>query len=340
MLEINNRTSFKSSVVPGMDKDGHDYAAVIIKGTFAIQSNNRDLTISDEQVPINFEDIFFGEPGQSSIKYGSDASLTKKGSDIVLIGNAYTNSGNRKWVDVSVTVGHINKTIRVFGDRRWYRSLGSWRASQPIPFDKMPLLYEKAFGGKDLSHTNPARHGLDKRNPVGTGFCVSDNKKHLEGLPLPNLEDPRAYIKSWKDKPNPACFGFIGHDWLPRVKYAGTYDETWQKERCPLLPGDFDDSFFNSAHPDLTSDAYFKGGETVQVVNASRSGNVSFYLPRISFDISMWIKGKKKVHVPKLDTIIIEPDDLRVIVVWRATVPCFREFLYIDSVRIKETKDT
>lgn len=334
MLDINNRTSFKTSVVPGIDKEGHDYATVIIKGTFDIQSNNSTLEMSDEQIPINHEDIFFGEPGQSSIKYGFDAPLVKKGCDVVLIGHAYTNGGNRKAVDVSLIAGHLNKTVRVYCDRRWYRSLGSWRISQPIPFDKMPLMYEKAFGGKDISHADPARHGLDKRNPVGTGFCVSGNKKHLEGLPLPNLEDPKAPIKSWKDKPDPACFGFIGHDWLPRTNYAGTYDERWQTERCPLLPNDFDEFFFNSAHPDLTTKSYFKGGEPVKVVNASRNGNISFHLPRISFDISIWIKGEKKEHAPNLDTVIIEPDEQRVMLVWRVAVPCFRNFLYIERIKI------
>ncbi len=50
MLDINNRTSFKTSVVPGIDKEGHDYATVIIKGTFDIQSNNSTLEMSDEQI--------------------------------------------------------------------------------------------------------------------------------------------------------------------------------------------------------------------------------------------------------------------------------------------------
>lgn len=337
MLEIKNQTSYEVAVIPSIDKEGYDYATVVVKGTFDIKNNLARLSLSDEQVPIVYGETYFGEPGQSSVKYESDTCLVKKGCDIVLLGHAYTNGRNRKVVDVSLQIGQLNKTVRVFGNRKWYRSLVSWRRSAPIPFDRMLLTYEKAFGGKDESHSNPTKHEWEKRNPVGTGFCVSGTKKRLEELPLPNLEDPKAVIKNWKDKPSPAGFGFIARNWIPRVKYAGTYDDSWQKKRCPLLPNDFDEFFFNGASPDLIASDYLKGGEPVKVFNASSNGNISFNLPKISFDISVWIKGEMKVHTPNLDTVIIEPDEQKMILVWRTAVPCFRAFLYIDRIRIKQT---
>lgn len=336
MLEISNRTPFEVGVYPGMDKNAYDYAAVVVKGTFDVKNHQDQLPVSQEQAPITEADECSGEPGASSVKYESDTCYTKKGTDVVLVGHAYAKGGSARVVDVSLKAGHLSKTVRVFGDRMWCRALGAWRSTDPRPFDTMPLVYERAFGGEDKAHPNPSKHGLEQRNPVGTGFAVSGRAERLEELRLPNLEDPAELIRGWGDEPRPAGFGFIGRNWVPRTEYAGTYDEAWQKDRCPLLPDDFDEFFFNGAHPDLISKQHFKGGESVQVVNASKDGDLSFNLPKRSFDVTVWIKGEETAHSPNLDTVIIEPDDHRVILVWRATVPCFRLFRCIDRVRVKE----
>ncbi len=336
MLEISNKTPFETAIVPGLDKDGYDYAAVVIKATFDIQNNNDSLSISENQIPIVFSAEYYGDPENSSIKYESDTALSKKRTDVVLIGHAYSRRGKKEAVDVKLRVGALDKTVRAIGNRRWFKALGFWHTSDPVPFGKMPLLYENAFGGIDTAHSKPAKQGCEKRNPVGTGFCISGKKDHLNGLHLPNIEDPRRLIKKWKDRPPPAGLGFIAPNWEPRVHYAGTYDEIWQKERLPLLPKDFNELFFNSAHPDLISKQYLRGREPVNITNASKDNDLSFYLPEKHFDVSVLIKGEKKEFSPNLDTVIIEPDEQRVMLAWRATIPCFRQFSHINMVGIKE----
>src|SRR5207302_3596070 len=61
----------------------------------------------------------------------------------------------------------------------------------------------------------------------------SDLAGHLSGQRVPNVEYPKSLI-SWK-QPRPAGFGPIARDWVPRVEFAGTYDEKWEQERLPLL---------------------------------------------------------------------------------------------------------
>lgn len=335
MLELRNQTPFEVGMIPCLDKEGYDYVAIAIKGTFDLVKNNASLSVSEAQIPLAWGDEFYGEPGVSSVKYESDTCQIKSGTDVILKGHAYAKGGGRSAeIDVQLQVGPLNKTVRVIGDRKWGKSLGMWRWSGPEPFDRIPLVYERAFGGNDTSDPDPAKHDYEKRNPVGTGFSIA--KKNLEGMPLPNLEDPGMPIKGWDDKPAPAGFGFIGRDWAPRVKYAGTYDEKWQKERFPMLPSDFDPSFFNGASPDLIARPHFKGGEPVRVVNASPEGELKFKLPARRFDISLWIKGKESAVIPVLDTVVIEPDEKRLLLTWRATAPCFKQFLYIDRVRVKE----
>ncbi|QIO08920.1 DUF2169 family type VI secretion system accessory protein [Acinetobacter lanii] len=48
----------------------------------------------------------------------------------------------------------------------------------------------------------------------------------------------------------PAGFGFIGRSWLPRIAYAGTYDQKWLDEQHPYPPFDMDYRYWNGAPED------------------------------------------------------------------------------------------
>ena len=309
----------------------------VVKGTFGIPADGSAPILADEQVPMLSVDEHYGEPGLSSVKYEMDTCLVKPGTDVVLVGSA-TPSQTARRIDVGLQVGPVKKVVRVFGDRRWERSMGRWHMSEPEPFDTMPLVYERAFGGFDETHDNEKKHKFEPRNPVGTGFTARRSTDHLEGLLLPNLEDPAQLISGFKDTPDPAGFGFTGRHWQPRVGFGGTYDDAWQDDRCPFLPDDFDERFFNGAARGLVTKQHLVGGEAVRVVNASAAGELRFSLPRREFDITACIKGEMVESGCVLDTVIIEPELNRMILTWRATIPCPRKFLYIDHVRLRERK--
>lgn len=337
MFEIANETPFEVALVPGADKDGCDYAVVILKGTFDLAGDGDDLPPAEEQASIVFADEPYGEPGESSVRYESDICLRKGGTDVVLVGNAYPRGGRGRVAEVRLQLGSLEKTVRVFGDRVWYRKMGFWKHTEPEPFESMPLVFERAYGGVDESDPNPEKHDYEKRNPVGTGFAVAARKERLEGLALPNLEDPQAAVTSWKDRPAPAGFGFVGRGWAPRIGHAGTYDEAWQENRCPLLPEDFDERYFNGGAPGLVASPHLAGGERVRLAGASPEGVLGFSLPVRDFGVDVWIKGGKRSAHPVLDTVVIEPDASRLMLTWRATMPCSREFLYVDCVIVSET---
>jgi hypothetical protein len=337
MLEIKNHTYFETGLAPAMGKDGLEYAVFAIKGTFDIPSSGAEAAFSPVQVPVTLADEYYGEPGFSSVKYEMDTGLIKPGTDVVLVGSAVPQQTVTR-VDVGLQVGPAKKVIRVFGDRRWERSMGRWRMTDPEPFDTMPLVYERAFGGTDDTHEKDKKHGYEPRNPIGTGYAAGRGSAKLEGMLLPNLEDPKQLISGWKDRPDPAGFGFVGRHWQPRVAFGGTYDDAWQEERCPFLPEDFDERFFNGAARGLVTRGHLVGGEAVRVVNASSAGELRFELPRREFEISALIKGELKENSCVLDTVVIEPDERRMMLTWRATIKCPRAFLYIDHVRLKERK--
>ena len=336
MLEIKNRTPFAAAIVPGLDREGRDTVTVIVKGTFDLGGRTA-LVPSALQVPIAHAETFHGEPGLSSIKYEADACPAKRGTDVVLVGHAVSIRPVPS-LDVSLSVGPVRKTVRITGDRVWFRSLGGVAVSDPIAFTRMPLVYERAFGGGDRAVLAEAARPRDPRNPLGVGFTSAAEPERIEGVRLPNLEDPESPIKTPADRPTIAGFGFIGRDWLPRRTFAGTYDDAWQAERFPFLPDDFDDRFFNGAHPALVSARPFKGGEAVHVTNVTESGEIGFRIPTSSPRVALSIRRTVTDHVPALDTVLIEPDLRRVVLTWRVTVPCPRLFLYIDQVQISEKR--
>ena len=336
MPETRNKTPFETAIIPGLDKDGADFATVVVRGTFDISKTSETPPIAEIQTPIRYAPEYYGEPGHSSLKYDADIALTKKSTDIVLIGHAWSPTGQQPYVDVGLRVGSLSRSIRVFGHRKWFRSLGMWYQSRPVPFEKLPLIYENAFGGIDQSDADSSKHSVEKRNPVGKGFYVSGEKDSLEGLLLPNLEDPRDLVKTWKDKPAPVGFGYIAPDWGPRMKYAGTYDDLWRETRLPFLPKDFNPQFFNSAHPDLISPAYLTGGEPVMITNASKTGNLSFRLPKRRISVAVWSKDVLSRYSPNLDTVVFEPDEGTMALIWRVAIPCYKKLPLIDLIQISE----
>ena len=338
MLEIHNRTPFEVALFPGLDKEGYDQATVLIKGTFALRPRSPEPAVADEQAKVTHGDQFHGDPEASSVKYESDGGPAKAGTDVVLVGHAYAPRRAAEFVDVELEAGPLRKAVRVFGDRCWVRAAGSWEMSPPLTFERLPLIYERAFGGADTSDPDPARHTYEPRNPVGTGFTTGKRSAQINGLRIPNLEDPLDLIESPGDRPAPAGFGFIGRSWLPRMAYAGTYDERWKAERCPFLPLDFDDRHHRGAHPDLAAPYHFKGGEPVSVTHASDAGEVRFNVPARVLEVTVSIKGITQDHRPVLDTLLVEPDARRVVLAWRATFRCPKTFLYIDGVRVREAK--
>lgn len=327
MVDFENNTRFQHCGFILFDRMGAESAVLVIRGTFDIFPDGT-LQLSEGQEPVCTSDEFFGEPGQSSVKFESDLALFKAATDVVLIGSAHSPDRRPvKRMDVTLRVGGVSKTIRVFGDREWRLSLGVGvpLMSEPLPFTKKPLIYERAFGGKDTTADNEKKHAWDNRNPVGVGFRVTKSKASLHHAPIPNLEAPSNLIRNWSDKPPPQSFGFIGRNWEPRLTYAGTYDESWQKNRMPLVPTDFDDRYFQGAHPDLCISPHLKGDERVTIVNASPDASIlDFHLPSYVVGVGLNMGETSERRLAVLDTVIIRPDDRKLNLIWRCTIPVGR----------------
>jgi hypothetical protein len=327
MLQFRNRTPFAGMIAMFPDPDGIDTVFAIVKGTFTLDPHP---VVAKEQIPVTIAPEYFGDPADSSIKRPSDVSLTKVATDVVVLGQAVAPYGRPvSAMDAHVNLGGLNKAVRVFGDRVWESNGATYSMSSPRPFDVMPLVWERCFGGMDNTNTGPCQ---ESRNPVGTGFRASDGIEPVEGVQLPNLEDPTDLITSWKQTPAPTGFSPIAPHWEPRRSYAGTYDEQWQRTRSPYLPEDFDPRFLQIAPPGLIARGYLRGGEAGELRGFTPENVLSFTLPSPHLRIAFHVDGTPNERPAELDTVVLEPTERRVSLVWRASLPCDKKALRVTEV--------
>ncbi|WPB78296.1 DUF2169 domain-containing protein [Archangium violaceum] len=336
MLQVKNQTPFATHLFLFPDEQGVDTAYVVVKATFELRAGSPP-TVAREQHPVVMADEYWGEPGQSSVKYANEAHLMKPGTDVVLVGEVHQPRPVESCF-VALQVGALRKGIQVFGDRIWQSGVLSPRMSSPIPFRTMPLIYERAFGGKHEVDASQDKLLFDSRNPVGMGFRGKRSASEMVGMRLPNLEDPEHLIGSISDAPAPVGVGCIAPAWESRRILAGTYDETWQNRRAPYLPLDFRPEFFQVASPGLHSPRALVGGEPVKLVNLSPAGVLQFQLPVCTYHVSVLLGRTEEKPTLQLETVLLEPSESRVCMTWRGAVRCDKHVLKVREVHIQLDK--
>ncbi|AMY08127.1 hypothetical protein LuPra_01315 [Luteitalea pratensis] len=332
MLQLQNTTPFKTAMAVLPDRAGIDTLYVVVKATLHIRPK---LSLSDEQAPVVLADEYYGDPTSTSLRVPSELHIGKPGTDVLLIGSAWAPAGRPvRQTQVSVAVAGRQRTMLVTGDRVWRDG----RPSDPRPFESMPLVWERAFGG---SHRRGEVVLSEERNPVGCGFAgeqpAGDQKDpppppNLEGQPLPNIESPEAPLQQPGQKPAPICLAPIAASWLPRRAFAGTYDERWQRSRAPYLPDDFDPRFLQCAAPDFAFDRYLTVGEQVHVSGALPDGPIALTIPDPRLVVAVTVAGTTDEPAARLETLWIEPDQNRVCLTWRAAFPCDRRVLKVEKI--------
>ena len=326
MLQIDNRTPFYAVLTVLPDRNAVDTLYVVLKATLALRPK---LALAQVQLPVIMADEYYGDPTSSSLKLASEIHIGKPGTDVLVVGRAWAPSARAvRETLVAVSVAERRKAIRVTGDRVWR---GDGTASEPEPFEALPLVWERAFGGV---HQLADRTLAEERNPVGVGFRGRRTVEELIGQPLPNLEDPSSVLERPGQNFTPVCLAPTAPHWLPRRSFAGTYDENWQRKRAPYLPTDFDPRFFHCAAPELAFDRFLQGGEAIEIRGALPDGPIAFEVPTANLTVAVTIAGVEEYPTANLETILIEPDENRACMTWRAALPCDRRVLKVQKVRV------
>jgi len=332
-MELVHATGMQAGYTMGMRPDGRELLVVCIKGTFTIPEDGSEPKLAEKQVPLVEADVFSGEPGLSAPVYESDYPPIKPRCDVLLNGSAHAPGGKPvKEITVGLKVGPITKSFLVTGNRVWLKTMQSISASSPKPFVKMPISYGRAFGGGDASPEDPEKIEAYLQNPVGTGYHSRLDSKFVDGKPLPNTQEIRNPI----DKPDgnylPMSFGPVGRGWQPRASLAGTYDQNWIDNTFPFLPPDFDEQYYQAAPFDQQM-PYPQGGEPVLLINLTPEGRAAFRLPKSEMLVWFVRKNGEEIETKAVvDTVLIEPDERRFMLTWRASLPLRKNMFEVVQV--------
>jgi len=336
------------SLLPGQNPQGGPVLSVLLKRTYNIGKNGA-CQRSEEDSPLNPGDVPWDDPMNSSVRFESDFIPFKIATDVVLNGFAYAPKKKPcRELTADLQVGGVTKSIYVVGDRTAIHQPGREpRFTDPKPFDRMPLQYERAYGGIDVfsDRKNTYAYG---RNPLGRGFVVSNSRETVQDKELPNIEDPNDriseerfcvgdFFKNWERHPMPTSLGWFPKTWLPRASFAGIMpgdratEQELRKTYGMLVPAkdqaayaktklpDMDFRFFNGASAGLTV-PYLRGDEKVAVKNLTEDGFLSFQLPNDIPKIAIDIGEGPKTPAIVMHTVMIHMEECQVDLVWRGAI--------------------
>ncbi len=337
-MDFVNKSGVQAGWTMGFDRDGRELIIVAVKATFTIpEREGREPVLAPDQVPLTESDVFSGEPGLSAPIYESDYAHRKPRCDVLLNGSAYAPKGKKvERVTVSLRVGTMEKSFDVAGNRHWKRGILLVDSTYPEPFTVMPISYDNSFGGVDRSQEDPLKHRWYPTNHAGVGFHEYLDAEFVDGKPLPNTEETGRKVIHPQGKYRPMAFGPIGRAWLPRPKYAGTYDQVWLDNQAPFWPDDFDYRYFQAA-PEDQQISYPRGGEEVVLTNLTPRGVTRFRLPKIEMPVVLIpAEGDEYQAETVVDTLLIEPDQQRFMLTWRTAVPMKRSCFDVIEMIVGE----
>ena len=281
--------------------------AVILKGTYRLVPGE-PLSLIEDMIEAGFmnSDVVADSDLDrvGSLSYPSDFADFKPRAEVMLRGTAYPPTGTDTAVAVEFRVGAWSKQLLVVGPRVWKPGLlfGA-TASDPLPFDSLPLTWENAYGGRGVAS-----------NPVGLG---------ADGTMLPMVEAPKALVKSQGDKPAPACFLPINPLWAPRSgKQGKNYGKVWRKTRAPFFSDDFDWSYFNAAPADQQLKGYLRGDEELLFQNLSRA-HPTFQAKLPGTRVRHFVRdlsGYEREVPLVLDTLFADLEQGKLYLTWRGLV--------------------
>lgn len=322
MLELVNRTPFAAGLLPMWNREAQPVALLVVKCTFEVDCD-QVTSPAEQQVPLCLADEYYGEPERTSIRAANDLALYKPAVDLAIVGSFYAPPGTAvQQLNAGLMIGKAVRRLQVTGDRTWIASVFDYRATAPAPFERMPINYERSYGGADLD-------SVELRNPVGRGYRARDAE--VDGCLLPNIEWEDAPLQHWKERPEPAGLGFVAPSWLPRSQYGGTYDDYWLQHRMPFLPQDFDYRHFQAASPRLTFPV-LQAGDPIVLESMTPDGPFACRVPEVRL-AAVYRHDRERGEVElRRDTVVIEPDQRRVILVFRAMIHCHQNHLALRQV--------
>ncbi len=270
---------------------GRAHAVAVLKATFTIVPGG----VTSIAVPSLFETDEQTAPSRGAMRATrpSDVSPPLPGAEVLLDACAFAAQGNAQGavavrLYVASRAGAIDKTLHVYGDR-------TPTAPQPQPFERMPIVWERAIGG--VSSDNPV--GRPVGDPSGLANVV-----HAQ--------------QAWV----PAGLGPIAASWPARRRLVGDGGEPVVRQGELVVPDDLPLAWFHAAPADQRLTAFER--ELWLVLDGMHPT-----LPRLSTKLVFaeacarlrLATGETRLVEVKLDRLLVEAERGLVTATWRGWSP-------------------
>lgn len=257
-----------------------------------------------------------------------DVGMPKPWGEVLVAGDAVAPGGTPvTQMRVEFAVGPVRKRMAVFGDRHWELTRDGPVFTSPLPFARMPLTWDRAFGGPGF----PA-------NPAGTGHAAGSDLAEGRAVRLPNIEDESDLILDIGHSPRPVGCFYVDVMAPSRQRYTGTYDAAWLARQHPGHPEDFDWAFYNAAPVDQWAPGFFTGDERIRIAGMHADHPlIDSRLPgmRVRAFLNLEREGGRVLTEIEMrcETVVLLPGQLKGVVIYRGG----RE---IDDIDGKDVADT
>lgn len=299
-MDLVNPTPFGAVFLNTVVSENHLLGAVVVKAVFRVGGSELrpdpgfPWPVGADPVKTEFGELD-GEP-----------LFLRQGTDLIVLGRAYAPGGaTARATIVEIRADRLHYRILVAGDRTWVRRGRDVVPSPTVPFESMPLTWDRAYGGKAKVEAGEMPYAA---NPEGRGFYMS--AEEAEGKPLPNLEDPENPVNSWKDQPEPHAPGPYKREWSLRALRSAEFDTSGPVPRIKRIKP----AYFNNANPRLVIDPPPAPGETVSVTGVRPGGqSLTFRLPEQAFHVYVQLHDRPYVFPTHLESIVVLAEDERVV---------------------------
>ncbi|HRI64168.1 MAG TPA: DUF2169 domain-containing protein [Polyangium sp.] len=225
---------FALGVVPWR-QNGVLRVTVVVKASFLAKSS--PMVPATAPQPYRISDAHYKNQPIARVVSSADRVPRKLRVDVTVLGHAHAKRGQsveEMNVRVALMQGDslaFDKRLRVIGAR-------IAESTPPIPFVRMPIVYERALGGIGTAE-----------NPIGCGEEGDDDDR-------PNVLDPQ-------NPSRPIGLGPIGAAWPIRKKRLGQTPVRDVESPLMILPNEFDFGYFQSAPEDQQIDELAPGATLI-----------------------------------------------------------------------------
>ncbi|EYF02270.1 DUF2169 domain-containing protein [Chondromyces apiculatus] len=307
-MRFANHTPLPAILIPNAEEDDRMTSLFLAAQTCRIEGSR--LVLASAQRPLLLD---------PSLPYPHDGMLRKATASVCATGFVYPREGRAREALTTLRVGERDAAILALGPRLWQRgAAGGLSASAPVPFDRVEMDWQHAFGGTE---DEPARvvdmDGEEAFLPAhesGSPFNLEGKGFHTEaaravGQPLPQLEDPAQRIQRWDDRPEPVCFA-------PYPLWGGLRS-TYVWHDGQLDPGGAS-KLGSRAAPRTTFEA-LPSGTRIALAGMRPGGEaLVFEVPPPPVAVDVAVGARVERVLPHLDAIDIDAEAGEVRLLWRA----------------------